>query len=55
MINDTLYEAANAIDNELHKHPDRYTHHERIMEVRDAMEKLRKQIDKELGVWETGH
>ena len=54
MINDTLYEAVNAIEVQLDKHPDRYApYHDRIMEVRDAMSSLRKQLDAGLGVSES--
>jgi hypothetical protein len=53
MINDTLYEAVNAIEVQLAKHPDRYTlYYDQIMEVRDSMENLRKQLDVGLGVRE---
>ena len=56
MINDILFQAVNDIEVQLNKHPDTYTpYYDRIIKLKEEMQRLRKTLDKHLGVWEQHH
>jgi hypothetical protein len=48
MISDTLYEAISEIDKYLYDYPDDYApYRDKIVIVREAMDKLRQELDKQ--------